>query len=112
MSTTKQTKSRQAHKPMGGAVNHAVEAKGRSDRHGNPLDATHQLAWLSHPQEMSEAWPKFRPRCGSCRHIPGTAQWACQARMSCRRNPGDTRFADPIWSGVGDVDIVKEWYLR
>jgi hypothetical protein len=79
------------------AVNQAVEAK--VDPIGMTTPLLHaQLAWLSHPQEMSEALAAFSPGCGICRCIPGIARWAWRARMWFRRIPTTPAF--PIRYGM------------
>ncbi len=70
-----------------------------------------QLAWLSHPQELSER----------LLHLSSslwTLQWHSLRRMAgvesedpIQPHADDTRFADPVWTESPVWDLVKEWYL-
>jgi polyhydroxyalkanoate synthase len=110
MVTNKQFKSPVTPQAAWRAVNQAVEAKVDPIGMATPLMHA-QLAWLSHPQEMSEALAGF-----------STQLWALQIHSWQRAlgmvskdvvlpNPDDTRFAAPVWTDSASWDIVKEWYL-
>jgi polyhydroxyalkanoate synthase len=91
-------------------VNQAVEAK--VDPIGMATPLLHaQLAWLSHPQEMSEALTSFSAKMWDLQ----THSWHRALGMPSKDvvlpNPDDTRFASPVWSESASWDIVKEWYL-
>ena len=70
-----------------------------------------QLAWMAHPQELAERWA----------HLSNDLwrlQWHSLYRLLGRPyadpitpQPGDERFADPVWTEVAGWDLVKEWYL-
>ena len=70
-----------------------------------------QLAWLMHPQELSEAVADYAGKMlalqwHSWRRVLGVPSEDVE-----RPNPGDTRFADTVWSASAGWDVVKEWYL-
>lgn len=70
-----------------------------------------QLAWLMHPQELSEAVADYAGKMlalqwHSWRRVLGVPSEDVE-----RPNPGDTRFADTVWSDSAGWDVVKEWYL-
>ncbi len=69
-----------------------------------------QLAWLMHPQELSEAVADYAGKMlalqwHSWRRVLGVPSEDVE-----RPNPGDTRFADTVWSDSAGWDVVKEWY--
>lgn len=75
-----------------------------------PLTHAH-LAWLLHPQELSERWLRFGA--GLL-----TLQMHTAARLAGRGGADlvqpradDTRFADPVWSRDVPADLLKQWYL-
>jgi polyhydroxyalkanoate synthase len=110
MSTTRQTKIPQTPQAAWRAVHQAVEAN--VDPIGMATPLLHaQLAWLSHPQEMSEALTSFSAKMWDLQ----THSWHRALGMPSKDvvlpNPDDTRFASPVWSESASWDIVKEWYL-
>jgi polyhydroxyalkanoate synthase len=110
MSTKKPSKVPATPQAAWRAVNQAVEAK--IDPIGMMTPLMHaQLAWLSHPQEMSETLTEFSTQAvGTAGH-----SWHRALGMPSKDvvspNPDDTRFADPVWNESASWDIVKEWYL-
>jgi polyhydroxyalkanoate synthase len=91
-------------------VNQAVEAK--IDPIGMTTPLMHaQLAWLSHPQEMSEALTEFSTKLWELQIHSWRRALGMWSKDFVSPNPDDTRFADPIWSDSASWDIVKEWYL-
>lgn len=70
-----------------------------------------QLAWLLHPQELSEHLAEF-----SSDVLAVVAHAARRASGSPSEDPvapqpDDDRFADPVWTEHASWDIAKEWYL-
>ncbi|MFN3986412.1 MAG: PHA/PHB synthase family protein [Rhodocyclaceae bacterium] len=70
-----------------------------------------QLAWLAHPQELSD-------RLAALSNDLWRLQWHSMYRMlgvphpdPVKPNPDDKRFADPWWSETATWDLSKEWYL-
>ena len=70
-----------------------------------------QLAWLSHPQEMSEALAGFSARMWDLQVHSWHRALGRASQDVVSPNPDDTRFSDPIWNDSATWDIVKEWYL-
>ena len=110
MSRAKQSKSAATPQAAWQAVNQAVEAK--VDPIGMATPLLHaQLAWLSHPQEMSAALVDLATKMWELQ----THSWRRALGMASKDvvspNPDDMRFADPLWSDSATWDIVKEWYL-
>jgi polyhydroxyalkanoate synthase len=91
-------------------VNQAVEAK--VDPIGMMTPLLHaQLAWLSHPQEMSEALAGFSARMWDLQVHSWHRALGMPSKDVVSPNPDDTRFGDPVWNESATWDIVKEWYL-
>jgi len=110
VSKTKQPKSPATPQAAWRAVNQAVEA--RLDPIGMATPLIHaQLAWLSHPEEMSEALTGFSTKLWELQVHSWRRALGMQSKDVIAPNPGDTRFADPVWSESASWDIVKEWYL-
>ena len=110
MSTTKQPKSPATPQAAWRAVNQAVE--GKVDPIGMATPLMHaQLAWLSHPQEMSEALAEVSTKLWDLQTHSWHRSLGMPSKDVVSPNPDDTRFADPIWSDSASWDIVKEWYL-
>jgi polyhydroxyalkanoate synthase subunit PhaC len=110
MSMTKQTKSPPTPQAAWRAVNQAVEAK--IDPIGMATPLMHaQLAWLSHPQEMSETLTGFATTLWELQTHSWHRALGMPSKDVVSPNPDDTRFSDPIWSDSATWDIVKEWYL-
>lgn len=70
-----------------------------------------QLAWLSHPQELTEALSDL---CGKLWQLQQHS-WRRALGMESQDvevpHPDDTRFTDPVWTESASWDIGKEWYL-
>ncbi len=92
------------------ALKHGLAA--RADPFGVAAPLLHaQLAWLMHPQELSERmaslttdlwqlqWHSFHRTLGLPRADP------------VQPHADDPRFADPVWTEAPTWDLVKEWYL-
>jgi len=110
MSATKQTKTPATPQAAWRAVHQAVEAK--IDPIGMATPLMHaQLAWLSHPQEMSEALTEFSTKLWELQIHSWHRALGIPSKDVVSPNPDDTRFADPMWSDSATWDIVKEWYL-
>jgi polyhydroxyalkanoate synthase len=70
-----------------------------------------QIAWLLHPQELSELWSKWSADLLAL-------QLHTVSRLGGRKGPDlvepqadDTRFADPVWTDEIQWDLLKQWYL-
>ncbi|MBL8478185.1 MAG: alpha/beta fold hydrolase [Sterolibacteriaceae bacterium] len=110
MSATKQTKVPATPQAAWRAVNQAVEAK--VDPIGMATPLLHaQLAWLSHPQEMSETLTGFSAKMWDLQVHSWHRALGMPSKDVVSPNPDDTRFASPVWSESASWDIVKEWYL-
>ena len=110
MSTTKQPKVISTPQAAWRAVNEAVEAKVDPIGVATPLIHA-QLAWLSHPQEMSETLAEVSNNLWEMQTHAWHRIWGMPSKDIVAPHPDDTRFADPIWSESAGWDIVKEWYL-
>ena len=89
------------------AVNQAVE--GRIDPIGMATPLLHaQLAWLSHPQEMSEALAEFSVKLWDLQVHSWHRALGMPSKDVVSPNPDDNRFSDPVWSESATWDIVKE----
>ena len=110
MSNGKSSKSPATPQAAWRAVNQAVEAK--VDPIGMTTPLMHaQLAWLSHPQEMSETLTEFSTKLWELQVHSWHRALGMASKDVVLPNPDDTRFADPVWSDSASWDIVKEWYL-
>jgi polyhydroxyalkanoate synthase len=110
MSTKKPSKVPATPQAAWRAVNQAVEAK--VDPIGMMTPLLHaQLAWLSHPQEMSEALAGFSARMWDLQVHSWHRALGMPSKDVVSPNPDDTRFGDPVWNESATWDIVKEWYL-
>ncbi len=98
-------------------VNHAMRrihgtVEGMVDPLGVVAPLVHaQLAWLSHPQELSERMARLSSDLWKL-------QWHSLHRLlgaphpdPVRPNPDDQRFTDPAWSESASWDLAKEGYL-
>lgn len=70
-----------------------------------------QLAWLAHPQELSERLVRLSSdllelQIHSMMRAAGVA-----SEDPVHPNEDDARFADPIWTEAPTWDLYKEWYL-
>ncbi|MDO8789551.1 MAG: alpha/beta fold hydrolase [Sulfuritalea sp.] len=110
MSRAKQIKSAATPQAAWQAVNQAVEAK--VDPIGMAMPLLHaQLAWLSHPQEMSAALVEIATKMWELQTHSWRRALGMPSKDVVSPNPDDMRFADPMWSDSATWDIVKEWYL-
>ena len=110
MSTTKAPKVVSTPQAAWRAVNEAVEAKVDPIGVATPLIHA-QLAWLSHPQEMSDTLAEVSTKLWDMQTHAWRRIWGMPSKDIVSPHPDDTRFADPIWSESAGWDIVKEWYL-
>ena len=110
MSTTKPPKAMATPQAAWRAVNQAVE--GKVDPIGVATPLIHaQLAWLAHPQEMSETLAEVSTRLWDMQVHTWHRLLGMPSKDIVLPHPDDTRFADPIWSESATWDIVKDWYL-
>ena len=70
-----------------------------------------QWAWLTHPQELSEAAAEFSTRMMGLQWYSWQRMLGLHSKDVEEPNPDDTRFADPIWQESATWDLTKEWYL-
>lgn len=70
-----------------------------------------QLAWLTHPQELSEALAGFANDLMELQWHAWRRALAMPSADVEKPHPDDTRFADPIWQDSATWDLVKESYL-
>jgi polyhydroxyalkanoate synthase subunit PhaC len=92
------------------AVNAAVESN--IDPMGMATPLMHaQLAWMSHPQELTEAIAEFSTRLWQLQAHSWQRALGMPSEDPVKPNPDDTRFADPIWTESASWDIAKQWYL-
>lgn len=70
-----------------------------------------QLAWLSHPLELSEAMGVLTTKIWELQVHTWTRALGLPSEDVEAPHPDDMRFADPIWTDSASWDIVKEWYL-
>ena len=96
MSPSRQSKVPATPQSAWKAVNQAVEAK--IDPIGMTTPLMHaQLAWLSHPQEMSETLTEFSTRLWELQAHSWNRALGMASKDVVSPNPDDTRFADPLW---------------
>jgi len=70
-----------------------------------------QLAWMSHPQELCEHLTKLS---NDLWRLQSHSMWRMLGKPypdPIKPHPGDTRFADPLWTDSPTWDLAKEWYL-
>ncbi len=92
------------------AMDRAVEAN--IDPMGMVTPLLHaQLAWLSHPQELSEALSGFANDLLQLQWHAWRRALGMPSADVERPHPDDTRFADPVWQETVGWDILKESYL-
>jgi len=70
-----------------------------------------QIAWLLHPQELSELWARNWAELLAL-------QLRTLGRLAGRKSPDlvvpqpdDSRFADPVWTDEVQWALLKQWYL-
>lgn len=101
----------------GGTIRRALRSmhdsvEGAVDPLGMAAPIMHaQIAWLSHPQELSE-------RMVALSSDLWRLQWHSMYRAlgqahpdPVKPNPDDQRFADSWWTDTATWDLSKEWYL-
>lgn len=92
------------------AVDEAVQA--HVDPIGMAAPLLHaQLAWLSHPQELSAAMSELAAKVWALQVHSWSRALGIQSADVELPHPDDTRFADPVWTESASWDIIKEWYL-
>ncbi|HTZ00069.1 MAG TPA: alpha/beta fold hydrolase, partial [Rhodocyclaceae bacterium] len=70
-----------------------------------------QLAWLSHPQELAEAWAGLSTKLMALQWHSWLRALGQPSADIEKPHPDDTRFVDSVWSESATWDIAKEWYL-
>lgn len=110
MTTTKPPKVMTTPQAAWRAVNEAVEAKVDPIGVATPLIHA-QLAWLAHPQEMSETLAEVSTKLWDMQTHAWRRIWGMPSKDIVSPHPDDMRFANPVWSESAGWDIVKEWYL-
>lgn len=70
-----------------------------------------QLAWLSHPQELSEALTVLAMKMWDFQTHAWNRAMGMPSDDVETPHPDDTRFVDPVWTDSATWDITKEWYL-
>ena len=108
MSSSKQTKAPATPQSAWKAVNQAVEAK--IDPIGMTTPLMHaQLAWLSHPQEMSETLTEFSTKLWELQAHSWHRAMGMTSKDVLSPNPDDTRLGQRTWGEAVSLNIVKEW---
>lgn len=70
-----------------------------------------QLAWLSHPQELTEALSDLYSKIAQLQQHSWRRALGMPSPDVVMPHPDDTRFTDPVWTESASWDIGKEWYL-
>ena len=70
-----------------------------------------QVAWLSHPQELSSALASLSEKMWTLQQHSWRRAIGMESEDVVEPNPDDTRFVDPVWTSSPTWDITKEWYL-
>ena len=110
MSNNKRTRAATTPRAAWRDVNEAIEA--RVDPIGMTTPLLHaQLAWLSHPQELSEALTDLTTTLWDLQAHSWRRAFGMPSKDVVKPHPDDTRFADPAWTESPTWDITKEWYL-
>lgn len=89
-----------------------VDIESRVDPVGMATPLLHaQMAWLSHPQELSSALFSLTQKILHLQQHSWRRALGVRGEDVVKPNPDDTRFVDPIWTDSPTWDITKEWYL-
>lgn len=70
-----------------------------------------QLAWLAHPQELSEYAVKFSTSLWQVSWHAWQRAFGLHSEDPERAHAEDERFSDPVWKESACWDLLKEWYL-
>ncbi len=70
-----------------------------------------QLAWLSHPQELSERLLKLSSSLWALQWHSFYRLRGIESEDPIAPHADDARFADPVWTESPVWDLTKEWYL-
>lgn len=110
MSGTKQKAAVTTPQAAWKAVNDVVEAN--VDPIGMTTPLLHaQLAWLSHPQELTEALTSLSGKLVELQAHSWRRALGIPSKDVESPHPDDTRFANSVWSDSATWDILKESYL-
>ncbi len=70
-----------------------------------------QLAWLAHPQELSDALLKASGSLWALQMHTWKRAMGLPSPDPVKPHEDDNRFADPVWKEAPTWDLIKEWYL-
>ncbi|RTL43605.1 MAG: alpha/beta fold hydrolase [Rhodocyclaceae bacterium] len=70
-----------------------------------------QLAWLAHPQELTEAMTRVSGSLWALQWHSWRKLLGLPSEDPLRPHEDDNRFADAVWAESPTWDLVKEWYL-
>ncbi|NTV09893.1 MAG: alpha/beta fold hydrolase [Zoogloea sp.] len=70
-----------------------------------------QLAWMAHPQELSENLYKLSGSLWALQWHSWRRMLGVQSEDPIQPHADDNRFADPVWKDAATWDLIKEWYL-
>jgi polyhydroxyalkanoate synthase len=70
-----------------------------------------QLAWLAHPQELTEHLAHLTSDLWKLQKHSLTRLIGQESDDPIQPHPDDVRFADPEWTESASWDLIKEWYL-
>ncbi len=70
-----------------------------------------QIAWLTHPQELSEHLAKVSSQLWQLQWHTWQRAFGLPSDDPVHPHEDDTRFSDPVWKESATWDLVKEWYL-
>ena len=91
-------------------INEAIETKVDPMGMAMPLIQA-QLAWLTHPQKMSESMSNLSNDMMELQWHTWRRALGLPSEDLIKPHLDDTRFSDPIWEDSASWDIAKEWYL-
>ena len=84
----------------------------RADPFGVAAPLLHaQLAWLMHPQELSERMAALTTDLWQLQWHSFHRTLGLPSADPVQPHADDPRFADPVWTESPTWDLVKEWYL-
>lgn len=84
----------------------------RADPFGVAAPLLHaQLAWLMHPQELSERMASLTTDLWQLQWHSFHRTLGLRSADPVQPHADDPRFADPVWTESPTWDLVKEWYL-